>query len=141
MSMPYHHQRRIRRRRHTSRREIDDCGFFEKVIGSLEFLSVGEEFLVAHGGGTPDLRVDCADVSDGLDDVARAGLTLGTDEGSALRDAAQSLAQVLGAAHVGNLEVVLVDVVQLIGRSQDLRLINVVDSDCFEDLVGVEKWE
>jgi hypothetical protein len=50
-----------------------------------------------------------------------AATHLGADHGCALSDAAQGLTQVTAAAHKGHLEVVLVDVVDLISRSQHLQ--------------------
>ena len=44
------------------------------------------------------------------------------------RDAAQRLAQVGRPAHEGHLEVPLVDVVGLVGRGEDLALVDVVDA-------------
>ena len=73
-------------------------------------------------------------MTDGLDDVAGAGLALGADHRGALADATQRLAEVGRAADERHLEVPLVDVVDLVGRRQDLGLVDVVDLERFEDL-------
>ena len=52
----------------------------------------------------PDLAGDAAQVADGLDDVAGAGLALGADHRRALADPAQRLAEVGRAAHERDLE-------------------------------------
>lgn len=52
---------------------------------------------------------------------ARAQFTLGADHSGALCNAAQSLAQIAAPAHEGDLEVVLVDVVRIVCRSQNLH--------------------
>src|SRR3954452_1750121 len=70
----------------------------------------------------------------GLDDVARARLTLGPDHGRALVDAPQRLAEIAAAAHERDLERVLVDVIELVGGRQDFRLVDVVDADRLEYL-------
>jgi hypothetical protein len=63
---------------------------------------------------------------------------LGSDHGCALADPAQGLAQVARAAHKGDAEVVLVDVVVVVGRREDLALVDVVDVDRLEYL-GLHK--
>ena len=68
-----------------------------------------------------------------LDHVACTGLALGADHGSALADAAQGLAQVAAATDEGHLEVVLVDVVALVGGGEHFALVNIVDAYGFED--------
>ncbi|MDH6583340.1 hypothetical protein M2161_002446 [Streptomyces sp. SAI-133] len=75
-----------------------------------------------------------AQVADGLDDVAGAGLALGADHGRALGDAAQGLAQVGGTADEGGREGPLVGVVDLVGRGEDLGLVDVVDTERLQDL-------
>src|SRR3978361_1568523 len=70
--------------------------------------------------GRADRAADLAQVADGLDDVAGAGLALGADHRRALADPAQRLAQVGRAADERDPERPLVDVVGLVGRCQDL---------------------
>ena len=81
-----------------------------------------------------DLAGDRAQVADGLDDVAGAGLALGADHRRALADAPQRLAEVRRAADERHLEGPLVDVVGLVGRRQDLGLVDVVDLERLEHL-------
>ena len=70
----------------------------------------------------------------GVGDVAGAGLALGADHGRALVDAAQGLAEVGGTADERNGEVPLVDVVGVVGRGQDLGLVDVVHAEGLQDL-------
>ena len=65
---------------------------------------------------------------DGVDDVAGAGLPLGTDHGGAFCDAAQGFAEVAGSADKGRGEGVLVDVEGLVGGCEDLGLVDEVDA-------------
>ena len=53
-----------------------------------------------------------------LDDIAGAGLTLSADHSRAFGDAPQGFAQVAAAAHEGDLEGVLVNVVGFVRRGE-----------------------
>ena len=70
----------------------------------------------------------------GFDDVAGAGLALAADQARALADAPQRLAEVRRAAHERHRELPLVDVVRLVGRSQHLGLVDVVDAERLQHL-------
>ena len=70
----------------------------------------------------------------GVGDVAGAGLALRADHGRALVDAAQGLTEVGRAADEGDGELPLVDVVGVVGRGQDLGLVDVVDAEGLQDL-------
>lgn len=141
-----HHEGGVGRGGDTTGGEVDDGepallgGLAKELVGAAELAGEGAELGLRVGGGLQDgagtgnLGVDGAHVLDGLDDVAGAGLTLGADHGSALRDAAQGLAQVAAAADEGGLEVVLGDVVEVIGGGEDFGLVDVVDANGFEDL-------
>ena len=94
-----------------------------QLLGSLVHL------VVAQGDEFADLLVHGAHVAHGLDDVARARLALGADHGRALGDTAQRFAQVLRAAHERHVELVLVDVVHVVGRTQHFGFIDVIDFD------------
>ena len=81
-----------------------------------------------------DLGADAAHVAHGLDDVAGARLALGADHRRALADPPQRLAEVGRAADERDLERPLVDVVGLVGRREDLGLVDVVDLERLEHL-------
>ena len=63
---------------------------------------------------------------DRVQDVARTGVALEPDHGGALGDPAHGLAEVPGAAHEGDREAALVDVVHLVRAGQHLRLVDAV---------------
>jgi hypothetical protein len=71
---------------------------------------------------------------DRLDDVARAGLALGADHRRALTDPTQRLSEVCGATDERNLEGPLVDVICLVRRGENLRLVDVVDLERLQHL-------
>ena len=56
------------------------------------------------------------------------------DHGGPFPEPPQGLAQVRGAADEGDFEVPLVDVIFLVGRREDLALVDVVDAEGFQDL-------
>lgn len=62
-----------------------------------------------------------------LDDVTSASLALGTDHCRSLPDTAEGLWERAASTHERNSEVVLVDVVCVIGEGEHLALIDVVD--------------
>ena len=69
-----------------------------------------------------------------LDDVARPGLALRSDQSRALAYPPQRLAEVGGAADEGHLECPLVDVVLLVGWREHLALVDVVHAEGLEHL-------
>ena len=102
--------------------------------GRAQLLGLGEQLALVHDGQPLDLAQDRADVGRRLADVAGAGLALGADHGRALGDAPQGLAEVGGAADEGHGERALVDVVGVVGRGEDLGLVDVVDPDRLQHL-------
>ncbi len=109
-------------------------GLFDQFVGRADLLGEGHQLVLFHGGQAADLTQHGAGVADGLDHVTGAGFALGADHGRAFADAAEGLAQVAAAAHEGDLEVVLVDMVLLVGGGEHLGLVDVVDADGFQDL-------
>ena len=87
-----------------------------------------------HRREPPDLALDQPDMANRLHHVAGAGLALGADHRRALGDPPERLAQVGGAAHERHREGVLVDVVGLVRRRQDLGLVDVVHLERLEHL-------
>ena len=94
-----------------------------QLLGSLVHL------IVAQGDKFANLLVHGAHVAHGLDDIASARLALGTNHGRALRNAAQRFAQVLRTAHERHVELVLVDVVHVVGGAEHFGFVDVVDFD------------
>ena len=81
-----------------------------------------------------DVTEDLAEVTNRLDDVARAGFALGADHARTLGDATERLTQVGGTAHERHVERPLVDVMGLIRGGQHLGLVDVVDPERLQDL-------
>ena len=116
----------LTRRSDSSRGEIDDGqafqtgGLLEEMVGCLDVLCKCIQLLFIHGAGATDATHDRALVTDGLDNVAGAGLALGADERGTFGDAAESFAEITRAADEWDFEVVLVDVVVLVCGREDL---------------------
>ena len=77
---------------------------------------------------------DLAHVLHGVDHVAGAGLALGADHGRAFGNAPQGLAQVARAADKGRGKGMLVDVMGLVGRGQNLALVDEVHAQLLQNL-------
>lgn len=139
-----HHERGISRGGNTAGGEVDNGqtaqlgGLLEKRGVDLELPREGAETKntlgLENGLSLGDVLGDLLNVGDGLDDITGAGLALGADHGGTLSNAAEGLAQVAAAADKGGLEVVLLDVVLLVGGSENLALVNVIDAEGLEDL-------
>jgi len=67
-----------------------------------------------------------------LDDIAAAGLALGSDHCSTLADPAKRLTEVSGTTHEGHAIVVLRDVMLIVCRRQNLALVDEVDAHRLE---------
>src|SRR5258708_12515850 len=77
---------------------------------------------------------DGAHVAHGLDHIAGAGLTLGTDHGRPFGNAAQGFTEVAAATDKRDLKNMFVDVVLFIGWGEDLALVDLVAADRPEHL-------
>ena len=104
------------------------------MVGRVELLGESPQLHVAHAPRPVDLRRHGPHVPHRLDDVAGPGLAFGPDHGGPLVDAPERLAQVPAPAHKGRREAVLVHMEGLVGRGEDLGLVNVVDAELLEDL-------
>src|ERR1700716_1709840 len=82
-----------------------------QLVGRGVLFGFGVEFFFAEDGEDFHLLNNLADVLDGVDYVAGAGLPLGADHGRAFGDAAQGFSETARAAHEWDVEGVLVDVV------------------------------
>ena len=70
----------------------------------------------------------------GFHHVAGSGFALGANHSRAFGYPPQGLAQVAAATDERNLEVVLPDVMRLVGGGQYFRLVNVVNAESFQNL-------
>lgn len=141
-----HHESGICGSGNTTGGKVDDgqtatlSGLAEKLVGDSQLAGIGAQLGLGVGRGGEDgagagnVRVDLADVLDSLDDITSTGLTLGADHGSTLRDTAEGLTQVAATADEGDLEGGLGDVVEVISRREDFRLVDVVDTNGLKDL-------
>ena len=108
--------------------------FLDQFVRCLQFLRGDVELVLGKRGKPGNLSADLAHVHGGVGNITRSRLPLGTDHGGALVDPAERFAQVSGTADEGNGELPLVDVVGVVGRGQDLGLVNVVDAEGLQDL-------
>src|SRR6266852_395032 len=83
---------------------------------------------------TAKLRPKRAQVSNSLDDVARPGFTLRSNQRSAFAYPPKRFSQVPAAAYEGNPEGVLVDVEFFIRRGEHFTFVDEVHFQCFQDL-------
>src|SRR3989442_1544821 len=134
-----HHERGVRRRRDPARREVADRELPgprhppHQLVRRAEVLRLGHQLLGRERREAADARGERAHVPHGLYDVARAGLTLRPDHRRTLADAPERLAQVARAAHERDAKTELVDVEVLVGGREDLRLVDEVHCERFED--------
>lgn len=141
-----HHECGISGSGNTAGGEVDNGktallgGLAQKLIRDLKLTSVGTQLNLGVGGiledgaGAGDLGVDRAHVLDGFNNISGTGLTLGTDHSGTLGDPTKGLAQVAATTDERNLVVVLLHVVDIIGRGKDFGLVDVVNANGFEDL-------
>ena len=106
----------------------------DQLPRGLEPLRLCHQLRRVHRGEPAHGAHHCAHVPDGLHDIARARLALGADHGRPLRDPAQRLPQIARAADERHRKGVLVDVILLVRRCEDLALIDVVDAERLQDL-------
>src|SRR5215210_1125871 len=105
-----------------------------ELVRRPEVLSLGHQLLMLERAELADAADYGTHVPHGLDHVAGAGFALGTDHGRPLTDAPQRFAEVRGTTHERHLKGGLVYVVLLVGGSQDLGLVYVVDLEGLQDL-------
>src|SRR6202140_5456115 len=135
-----HYQRRVGWGCNSSGRDIRDGQLScfgddaDQFVWGTVFFRLRVEFLFAEDGENLHLLYDLADMFDGVDYVAGAGLSLSADHSGAFGDAAQRVAQVAGCADEGNLESVFVHVVGFVGGGENFGFVDVVDAEFFENL-------
>ena len=102
--------------------------------GSLNVLGVSVELFLAHNASLPNFALHSSLMPNSLNDITCTSLTFRTNEGGALGNATEGLAEVPSTANEWHLERMLVDVVLIIRGCEDLGLVDVVDSNCLKDL-------
>ena len=101
---------------------------------SLDVLGKRVELFFVHDTGFSDLARDRTLVSDGLNDISGTGLTFCSDKRSTFGYPPKSLSQIPCTAYKWYFERVFVHVVLFIRGGQDLRFINIIDTNLLEDL-------
>src|SRR5216683_2522467 len=138
------HQRSIRRRRDSARREIRYRQFARlrhlanQIQRRAEFLCFMHQFVVAHGGEPLHLTHNRAHVPHRLYYIARAGFALGANHRRAFRHAAQRFTQIARATNERHAEIMLPDVILFIGGSQNFAFVDKIHFKCLQDL-GLDK--
>ena len=135
-----HHQRGVGGGGDAASGEIDHrqaallTSLLEQVEGDAEVAGFHYQLVVGHGLELADGVLHRPHVAHGFHHVAGSGFALGANHGRALGYAPQGLAQIAAAADEGHLEVVLPDVMRLVGGGQYFRLVNVVNAESFQNL-------
>ena len=101
---------------------------------SLQALGPLEELGLVGLGDLLDVADDRAEMADGLDDVAGAGLALRADHRGTFGDAPECLTQIGRSADERHVERELVDVVCLVCRRQYFGLVDEVDAERLQNL-------
>src|SRR5262249_34493139 len=101
----------------------------DQFVRGTNLLGKRHPFFSRQDGQTTNLAENCAGVTDGLDDIAGAGLALGADHGRALSDAPERYTEIARAAYKRNSELALVDMELLVGGREDFALVYAIDSE------------
>ena len=135
-----HHEGGVGRRRDPARAEQRDrepaclSDLLEHLERRPQLLRLGCTLLAAESPEPLDPADDPAQMTNRLHDVPGARLALGANHRRALADPPQGLAEVGRSADERDLEGVLVDVMRLVSRRQDLGLVDVVHLERLQDL-------
>ena len=135
-----HHQRRVGRGGQTTGGEVDHRQaakfprLLHQLIGRADLLGKGHQLFFGHGLEATDVAQHRAGMAHGLHHVARARLAFGANHGRAFTDTPQRFAQVAAATDKRDIEIMFVDVEALVGRGQDLALVDEVDAQRLQDL-------
>ena len=68
-------------------------------------------------------------MADGLYDITGTWFPFGTDHGCTFTDTTECFTEIFGTADKRNLELVLIDMVDVIGRREHFTLVDIVDLD------------
>mmetsp|Transcript_27271 Transcript_27271/g.37610 ORF Transcript_27271/g.37610 Transcript_27271/m.37610 type:complete len:271 (+) Transcript_27271:255-1067(+) len=135
-----HHEGGISRSRHTAGGEVHNRktaqvpGLADQLKRCADLLGKHINLVFIHGLQLPNTPLHCPDMAHSLHHIASSCLTLGADHGRALCNPSKGLTQVSATAQHGHVKVVLVDVMNLVCRGQDLALINVVNTNRLQNL-------
>ena len=108
--------------------------FADQFERRAKFLGDVSQLVIAQRGQAAHFAGDGAHVPHGFDDVARSGFALGANHGRAFGDAPQRFAQIARAADERHLEVVLPDVIFLVGGRENFALVDEIHFQSLEHL-------
>ena len=100
-----------------------------QFVRRLQLLGSLIELVFTHRNQSSDFALHQPHVADGLHHVARTRLALGADHRCPLGDTAQGFTQILCATNERHVEFRLVDVVDIVSRTEHLALVDIVDLD------------
>src|SRR5581483_5846805 len=109
-----------------------------QIIRRAQILGLAHQFFFGQHLQPANAVHDGAHMTYGLDDIARACLSLCAQHGRTLSDAPQRLAQVARSADKRHGEEMFVDMKVLVGWRQHLRLVDTIYADCLQYL-GFDK--
>src|SRR5215471_3772061 len=95
-----------------------------KIQWRTVFLGFAHQFVFAHGREGAHFANDGAHVTDGFDNIAGAGFTLGANHGRAFSDAAKRFSKIARATDERDAVVVLPDVIFFVSGSEDFALVD-----------------
>ena len=125
LSTKLHHKSSVSRCSNTTGSEVYDGKLavlvyvLHQVVGNLKLLSCLVELVLRHRCETTYLALHHAHVANSLYYVTCSRLALCTDHCGTLSNTAQSLAKIACSTHEGNLELVLVDMVNIVSGREN----------------------
>ena len=105
-----------------------------QFIGRLQLFGSLKELILTHAHQSADLTLHQTHVTHRLNHITRARLALGTNHRGTLGNTAQGLTQVLGTTYKRHVKLRLVDMIDVISRTQHLTLVDIVNLDGLQNL-------
>lgn len=104
------------------------------LIKKIDYLCSHKKFVRIHVTKATNIAVDSASVSYSFNDVACSGLALCSKHRSTFGYATEGFSQISASADKRHFEVVLVNVILLVGHRQDLTFVNIIYLYGFQNL-------
>ena len=105
-----------------------------QLVRCLQLFGGFVKLIFTHADKTTDLTLHQSHVTHGLYHITSARLSLRADHRGTFCDTAQSLTEVFGTTDEGYVELGLIDMVDIVGWTQHLTLVDIVDLDGLQDL-------
>mmetsp|Transcript_30563 Transcript_30563/g.45614 ORF Transcript_30563/g.45614 Transcript_30563/m.45614 type:complete len:330 (-) Transcript_30563:111-1100(-) len=106
----------------------------DKFIRGPKLLGGNEEFILGHDRKSLNFRLNSSCMTDRLDNVSSPSLSLGTKHGRSLRTPTKCLSNVTTSTNKGNIEHILINMIDLICHGEHLTLINIINFTCLKNL-------